>query len=343
MINALVTAVGNIGVGHQIVSALRLTPLPIKIYGTDICDFNIEKDVLDGFDIVPRASDIASYSSCINNIIERWKIDIIFVGSLPELLYFQKFRIQYEKAGIVLAINTDEATRICLNKYHTYQHLEKNQIPVPRFCKLNSINDCRKIDYFPVVLKPNGQLTSSEHVYIAFNESDLMCLCKYMLNQEIDIVAQEYIGNQYSEYTISVTTDLDGKVAGTIVICRDFSSAITYKNRYKYKNDEYYISSGITQGKIVHNDEISRQACIIANALRSRGSLNIQAMFVNNSLLIIEAHPAMTGSTYIKALAGYNEPEYYIQKRLLNEPFQLVFRDAFVKRDLVVSLTFTER
>lgn len=52
-----------------------------------------------------------------------------------------------------------------------------------------------------------------------------------MLNQNIDIIAQEYVGNHRSEYTIEVTSDENSKIMGNIIIRRNFDSSISYKNK----------------------------------------------------------------------------------------------------------------
>lgn len=333
-INVLVTAVGNMGVGGQIVKALRYSSLHISIIGIDISSFNIPNDDLDIFYQISVSNDEEKVQ-VINNIIKKHDIDIVFVGCENDYIFFQKNRAIFENKSIYLAINSDEISRIGFDKYKTYSMLSRKGIVVPKFWKINTVDDCKIIDRFPVVIKPNRNSSASKNVFIAFSLQDTVCLVKYMLNLNIDIIVQEYIGNENAEYTIEVTSDVNANILGSIIIQRNFDASITYRDKV-YKAGRFYtIASGITQGYTIHDEQIKQQAELIAKTLHSCGSLNIQAMFVNGQLLIIEVHPMMTSSVYIRALAGYNEPENIIKKEILKENVIYKYDNVQVIRKLV--------
>lgn len=312
-VNVLVTAVGNIGVGNQILKCLRLSKLNLNIIGTDISDFNISSNDLDYFyRVLPSNSE--GFQKQILEIIKTHFINIIFVGCGQDYKYFIENIDLFEKMNVYVVVNSYEISKIGFNKYLTYEKLNNSGITVPKYNKINSINDYRKIKYFPVVIKPNTNTSSSQNIFIAFNASEARNFIEYMINLDIDIIAQEYVGNCNSEYTIGVSSDKKGVILGSIIIRRNFSSAISYKNKISKDGKEYVVSSGITQGEIIHDDSIKLQSEKIATILNSKGPLNIQGMFVNNKLFLIEVHPMITSSVYIKALAGYNEPENIIKK-----------------------------
>lgn len=335
-VNVLVTAVGNIGVGSQIVKSLHLADVPLNIIGVDISDFNINEK-LDFFYRVSRA-DTTEYKMQIDKIICSHDIQIIFVGSEQEYQFFRENRMEYVERGVYLAINSDEISKNAFDKNRTYEVLNSKGIDTPKYCKINSFEDYKKIDFFPVVIKPNTCSASSRNVQIAFDEEDAKGFVRYMLNLDIDVVAQEYVGDCNSEYTIQVTSNKKQEVVGSIIIRRNFSSSISYKNRISKAGKEYVISSGITQGEIIKDNYIKKQAEDIARALNSSGSLNIQAMYSNKKLLVIEVHPMITGSVYVRALAGYNEPVNIIKGELLNQDVSYDYRECYIHRKLTNEL-----
>ncbi|MCL2627072.1 MAG: hypothetical protein FWD44_00030 [Oscillospiraceae bacterium] len=335
MINVLVTSVGNIGVGSQILKALQISNLPLLIIGLDVSLYNIPQNRLNHFYSVPFASEVLAYEEAIDEIISKHKIHIIFIGSAMELLFFAKRKEKYYSLGIFLAINDSKLILMCRNKYDIYRNLEKKGIEVPKYCLIKAKEDCEKISFFPVVLKPNRNTSSSEHIYIAFDADDVCSFSSYMIKHNIEVIAQEYIGDSNSEYTTGISSNLSGDINGSIIIKRVFDSAISYKNKISYENKTYFISSGITQGEIIHDEVIKRQIEKIAMSLNSKGPLNIQGMFFNNNFSVIEVHPSMTSSVYIKALAGYNEPENIIRQNLMNENVNYNYRDIKIARDLV--------
>ncbi|QQR31189.1 hypothetical protein I5Q82_05810 [Acutalibacter muris] len=331
-INVLVTAVGNAGVGSQIVEALKLSNLELNIVGTDISNFCIPQ--LNKFYKVPKATD-PDYSMVIDRIISENSIHAIFPNSRAEIKFFLCNRQKYENRGIGIPLNSENIQEICENKYHLFSYLSEKGISVPRFLKINKIEDCYKISFFPVVIKPNILASASEHVYIAFDVEDAICYTTVMLKRGLDIVVQEYVGDMNSEYTIGVTSDNASNILGTIVIHRLYYSAISYKNKFRIGDKSYAISSGITQGEVVQDENIALQAQNIAQCLNSCGPLNIQGMVVNRQLLLFDAHPTITGSVSIRALAGYNEPENFLREKILGQVSRYTYRNIQVMRKLI--------
>lgn len=334
-INVLVTAVGNAGVGSQIVEALKLSNLDLNIVGTDISDFCIPQ--LDKFYKVPKATD-PDYSEVIDRIISENSIHAIFPSSGAEIKFFLYNRKKYEDRGICIPLNSESIQEVCEDKYHLFSYLSKKGISVPEFLKINKIEDCYKISSFPVVIKPNTLASASEHVYIAFDVEDAICYTKVMLKRGLDIVVQEYVGDMNSEYTVGVTSDTSSNVLGVIVIHRLYYSAISYKNRFRIGDKSYAISSGITQGEVVHDENIAIQAQNIAKCLNSCGPLNLQGMIVDQQFLLIDAHPTITGSVSIRALAGYNEPENFLREKILRQVPKYTYRNIQVVRKLICEI-----
>ena len=73
------------------------------------------------------------------------------------------------------------------------------------------------------------------------------------------------------------------------------------------------ISSGYSQGYIGDFPAIRAQAESIATAVGSRGAINIQGRLRNGELIPFEINPRLSASTYLRAMAGFNEVDVLLQ------------------------------
>ena len=100
------------------------------------------------------------------------------------------------------------------------------------------------------------------------------------------------------------------------------------------------ISSGLSQGRFVHDDGIAAACQRLATALGSRGPLNVQLRRDGEALLPFEVNPRFSGTVALRALAGVNEVDALIRRELLGEevgPFD--YRDVTVVRGLAERVT----
>jgi carbamoyl-phosphate synthase large subunit len=68
----------------------------------------------------------------------------------------------------------------------------------------------------------------------------------------------------------------------------------------------------------------------------ARGPLNIQCRVVDGEVKVFEINPRFSGTTSIRAMTGYNEPDVLIRRHLLGETIQprFPYRDALILRGL---------
>lgn len=335
----LVTAVGNIGTGSQIVECLfKGNNDNLYIIGTDISLDSIYcREKLDALYKVPRVTE-ANFEYEFERIILQHNVKIVFVGSINEAMWCYGHQDFFDRHKIFVVLGEEKLFNLCMRKDEMFHYLEMKNIPVPRYRKIQKLEDCEAIDFFPLVLKPNKYAIASNHVYVAFDKEELLLLSQYAIKNGFEMLAQEWKGDSTQEYSVSVTHDGLGVKYGSIAIKRDFSSSISRKISYRKKGQEYIISSGITQGVVTDNDHLLQQAEKIAIALNSKGPLNIQGIWENDIFWLIDAHPAITSGAYMRALSGYNEPLFWVELLLHKRIINLSFEEIRINRRMQVEV-----
>ena len=120
---------------------------------------------------------------------------------------------------------------------------------------------------------------------------------------------QEYIPSQ-DEYTAGVIADQTGRLIGSIAIKRLFHNKLSYR----YKSEGKIISTGISQGVIGEHKVVRAQVEKISSLIQNKWALNIQGRLHKGVFYPFEINPRHSGTTYMKALAGFNEPDILIQR-----------------------------
>lgn len=333
-ISVLVTGIGGGSHGEQIIKSLKLVKNSnLEIIGTDVTHLTTGKKIVDKFYQVPFVSD-KKYEDIIFDIIKKNNIKFIFHGSEPELKFLSENRKKFEDIGIQHPLNSKEVINLCMNKYKTYIELEKLGISLPKFKKINSLKDIEDINFYPLVLKPSTGSGGSANISIALDKHDCEMIVKLMLKYNLDIIAQQYIGSHLDEYTIGVSSNKLGKVLGSIVIKRFVTNTLSTNQKLSFNDNDYVISSGISQGYVCHNENLQKQAEEIAKLLKSTGPLNIQAREVNGKLLVFEINPRLSGTTSLRALCGYNEPYSMIKDQILGEKWNISYTDQVILRTI---------
>jgi len=329
-ISVLVTGVGGSGIGSQILKALRMSSLALDIVGTDTTNKSTGVKDVDHFYEVPLANH-AGYLPTILEICVAQNVKIIFPGSEPELMAFNKHRLIFNTAGIIMPINTEEVIDICLDKFKTNIFLSESGFSFPRTCRINKIEEIPSIDYYPVIIKPNTGGSGSNGVMIAQNREELTPFVSFLLNICPDLVVQEYIGNTESEYTVGIITSLEGEFINSIAVHRIIESGLG--NKLKIKNvtgrielgKNLVVSSGISQGTVGKFPHVTKPCEEIAKTIKSKGPLNIQCRLAEGKVFVFEINPRYSGTTSLRAMVGFNEPELMIRKYLLGENIETNF------------------
>lgn len=323
-INILVTGAGGGGIGEQVIKCLRLSSLNCSIIATDITTVSKGKIDADEFVVAPLANDI-NYINFIINLCEEKKITAIIPGSEIELKIFSKNRLVFTQKKIELLINSDEIINICLDKNLTSKFLESNGFLSPKSFAISNIKDLDSISIFPLVLKPSIGGGGSVNTLIVQNEEELYVFGQFLLNQYSEFIAQEYVGDADSEFTVGVFSLNNFQIVDSIILKRNILSGLGSKIKLLNKSTKselgkyLAISSGISQGEILKNKLISDTCESIAEKLKSVGPLNIQCRLVGDKVYIFEINPRFSGTSPMRALAGFNELEISIKNNVMKQ------------------------
>ncbi len=329
-IAVLVTGVGGSGIGSQVLKALRLSGLALRITGTDTTAASTGVQEVDQFRVLPSAKDPA-YADEILRLCREHHIQVLFPGSEPELLILSRNRERLEQAGVLLPVNRREVIETCLDKFKTNRFLAENGFSFPQSYRVSSRSEIPAIESYPVIIKPNTGGSGSNGVMIAQNPEELTVFVSFLLQVNPDLVVQEYVGDEESEYTVGVLSSLEGSIINSIAVHREIRSGLG--NRLRVKNhtgrrelgDYLVVSSGISQGRVGRFPEVTGPCETIARKLGSAGPLNIQCRLVNGRVMVFEINPRYSGTTPLRALAGFNEPGIMIRKYLLQEKIETHF------------------
>jgi carbamoyl-phosphate synthase large subunit len=317
----LVTGVGGGGIGEQILKALRLAPTRYEIVGCDASPQSTGLLEVDHPYIAPAARE-PSYVSALIALCKKHQVRAVFPGSEPELRVISENRAAFEAEKIFLPINPHAVIETCLDKDKTATFLASHGFASPRSVRIDEEADLARVDFFPAVVKPYLGGGGSSDVTIAQYAGELRALAKLLLLGGRKLMVQEYVGTPEAEYTVGVLTGMDGRVLHSIALRRFILSALG--NRLKTPNrtgraelgPTLAISSGISQGEIGPFPAVTKPCEEIAAALGSRGPLNIQVRFVAGKVYVFEINPRFSGTTCMRAMVGYNEPDVLLREHL---------------------------
>ena len=340
-VKVMVTGVGGGGHGEQILKALRLASTEYEIVGSDMSPLSKGLQDIDYPYILPPASD-RRYIDSLLAVCRRHGVQALFHGSEPELKAMSANRLRIEAEGIFLPINPHHVINTCMDKFKTYNFLKEHNLNPPRTERINSKADILKVDYLPVVIKPSIGGGGSANIFLAQNQKELKTFGEHLLDIYPEFIVQQYVGTPDSEYTVGVLISMDGELINSIAVKRTILSSLS--NRIKVKNrtgnpdfgDFLAVSSGISQGQIDRFPKVTEPCEAIALKMGCRGSVNIQCRFVDNKVYIFEINPRFSGTTSLRAMVGYNEPDVLIRKHLLHENIKprFSYQSGYILRGL---------
>ena len=340
-IAVMVTGVGGGGFGEQIIKALRLSDLNYEIIGGDMSPYSKGLTAVDQPYILPPATD-PNYLHSVLGVCRKHKVRALFAGSEPELKQMSNERDLIQKEGLFLPINPKSVIEVCLDKSKTTSFLTDNGFFAPKTITIRSAVDIKLVDFYPAVLKPSLGAGGSANIMLAQSEAELCAFAEHLLSIYPEFIVQEYIGTPESEFTVGVLHSMDGQFINSIALKRAILSALS--NRLKIPNRSgneklgkiLAISSGVSQGEIGKFPEVTVPCEEIARKLGALGAINIQCRYIDEKVYVFEINPRFSGTTSLRAMAGFNEPDILIRTHVLGHAVDpdFSFRHGHIMRGL---------
>ncbi len=248
--------------------------------------------------------------SKIEDVIVEEKLKVLFIGVDFELPIFAKYKEQIEKrTNCIIIVSSESVIEIGNDKYLTYKFLKENGLNFPETF-LPEECDFAKLSY-PVIIKPRVG-ARSVGVYKINNEQELISSLK-KVNEPI---IQELVGDDFSEYTCGIIS-MNGKLQKSIALKRSLKDGNTFISEFE-NNCPEAIYDYIKQ---------------IAEKLGVFGSCNLQLRLDKTGVpKLFEINPRHSGTTYMRALFGYNEVIFILKYLVDNKEIDFNLREGKVIR-----------
>jgi carbamoyl-phosphate synthase large subunit len=314
MLKIAITGTGSL-VGQAVIKSIKKSHLAdnIVLFGFDYFQNTVGSYWCNRNELLPDILNVENVSKWKDSIIKYlsdFQIQILFVGVDFELPYFSRFKAEMEAAtNCIICVSNTDVINIANDKYLTYEFLKANNLNYPRTCLPGHFNDSGIS--FPLILKPRVGARSRD-VYVIKNHQELSE--KLILVNEP--IIQELVGDVTNEYTCGVIF-FDDKVKASIALKRTLKEGNTNKCSFNTNTSDIiyeYINS-------------------VAFCLKPFGACNLQLRIDKDGLpKIFEINPRHSGTTYMRALFGFNEVEYIINYLVLNKETKFNLKQGEVIR-----------
>ncbi|HWA70577.1 MAG TPA: ATP-grasp domain-containing protein [Rhizomicrobium sp.] len=247
--------------------------------------------------LTPFASD-PGYLARIEEILALEKPDALLLGSDAELAKMASARAELEeKHGTRIVVSSPEAVKIADDKYLTYQFLREHDFDYPDSCLPGEEGALIARTGFPMVVKPRIGARSVGMSVVRDREE----LARAIAGRP-DVVIQECVGDKENEYTASALV-FDGECRATIVMRRELRDGNTYR--------------AFVEPYPGLNAMVRR----LGVAFNPYGPANFQfRLDAQGRVKVFEINARFSGTTPLRALAGFNEVEMCLRHVLYGEP-----------------------
>jgi carbamoyl-phosphate synthase large subunit len=301
----LITGVGS-NIGQGIVKALRLEFPAARVVGTDANPTAGGFYACDAAFLLPRAND-PEYGAALERVMLAESIELVLSGSHFEPPVLARLRPALEAAtGAAVLVSPPDVVDTCVDKWRTVERLR-----AARGCRwprtlLGENASAAELDDFardvglPLVVKPrDGQGSRDLHIV-----KSLAALAATVAATPRALV-QEHLGSDDEEYTVAILSDEIGRV-----------QALTAMRRVLAAGTTVLAETG-------HFAEIEAEAARIAAALGLRGPSNVQLRRTERGPVAFEVNPRFSGTTALRALAGWNDVAAAVRHFLYHEPIAM--------------------
>jgi carbamoyl-phosphate synthase large subunit len=280
----LVTGVGG-NVGQGIIRNIRSMPYDILVTGTNIVEFSSGNYLCDSFYKVPYAYD-EKYIPAIIDIVNKENIDLVIPSTDYEAFYLSD---NLSKIPCKVAVSALAASQIYLDKYESWLHHKKYQIPFAASFEPSAY----KNQFEKCIVKPKkGRGSRGIHInptdFSGFSDKEYM-------------VQELHIGE---EITTAFYVTRENQLHGQITMVRSLENGATSLCK---------VSSAYDEKVLPIVEKIIKHAPIL-------GSANLQSIVTNKGEVVpFEINCRISGTNSIRSNFGFKDVQYTLQEYLYNE------------------------
>jgi carbamoyl-phosphate synthase large subunit len=267
---------------------------------------------------IPKADDLSFCDQVLNLCLQKG-INVVFPLVTKELLQFSENVETFRKHSITVIVSEKKSLATAVNKCRLYEHLNENNIELPKFKVAKNYNEFLEALKFigytekPFCIKP-GFSNGSRGVRIVDNSIDKFDL---LFNHKPDSL---YIGfdelnsilkqREFPELLISEVLPGDEITVDTIV-SNGRIELILPRKRLK-------MISGISvQGEFFYDEKVIGYVKRILNSLKLSGPIGIQLkQNADGDYRVLEINPRIQGTSVAAKGLGINLPELVVRNAL---------------------------
>jgi carbamoyl-phosphate synthase large subunit len=280
----LVTGIGG-NVGQGILRNIIALNLNIELFGCNTIAFSAGNHFCTKSFEVPLSYD-EGYIPAIVKIVEANNIDLIIPSTDFEIYYLSKFK---NIIPCTIACSELNATEIYLDKYLSYLHHQKFEIPFAKAYLPSEYNN----NFDKSIAKPRKGRGSRG---LILNPKNVTAL------SDDEYMVQELIEGK--EITTAFYVTIDGQLLGHISLLRKLENGATSECEVV---TEYDHQIEIILNKIIKHSKI-------------RGAANLQFIVnTKNEIYPFEVNCRISGTNSIRSNFGFNDVHYTLQEYLLNK------------------------
>lgn len=301
----LIAGIGGASLGTEILKSLLLLRDRYAVFGCDIMPlaYGHYQEGLERTFVVDRDN----YIDSVLEICDQVSADCVVPGGEEPMVLLAGSNERLADAGVKLACNSPSVVALCSDKGLMFEDFSSRGTVIP-LTVLPEVREDLANMTFPCVVKPRTASGGSSFVFIARSEDEALLYVEYLSHSGKKAIVQEYISPEEGEFTIGVLSLPDGTLFGSVAMKRLFHSKLSVL----VNSNAGIISSGYSQGLIDDFPQVRRVAEEIAISLGSTGPLNVQGRVKDGVLVPFEVNPRFSASTYLRAMAGFNEVGIYL-------------------------------
>lgn len=301
----MIAGIGGASLGTEICKSL-LTTGKYEVYGCDISPtaYGLYDPGFHQTFRVERENYAHSVIEACHKVEAEW---LIPGGEEPLRLLSSSAELS-GSAGIRLVANDPSVVALCSDKKECFKQLAAKGFVIPKTVEIETAEDIRGVG-LPSVVKPSTGSGGSSLVFFATSTDEAMIYADFIRRSGAVPIAQEYIDDAEGEFTIGVLSLPNGQVSGSIALRRVLDAKLSVM----YRGRGGIISSGYSQGYVDEYTHLCDQAERMAVSLGSKGPMNIQGRVREGILFPFEINPRFSASTFLRAMAGFNEIDLLLQ------------------------------